>query len=325
MNIPRPITKEEFLALPEAQQTERWTEAWEAKKKGSLYDDSEFAKMEDSFEDRRGKKVLRPGDIDFYMSDEDEDVPSLGKGKRREVGLYAVDFPIPNSVNDHLINWPEDSDIDGGPPSSDDDFYSVSTDTMSESPAPFDDLFEFSSDPPPVDPNFGREYLESDTEPPLQMLPIPEDPIAERVVRAAASRKMDELRAETVHLYEKKKARLARRRILEARNKGSGVAAMSKLKKAVPRWQGAPKMDVGRPIGLVYLTSSQNVTDPLHKGEYSIGFYVTPQHRHWDSNVRAVLNKTIEDAFRDPDCHRLQAVLVDHPDILDFLDIFTSA
>jgi hypothetical protein len=54
---------------------------------------------------------------------------------------------------------------------------------------------------------------------PSAATPIPEDPIAKQFVKEAALRKMDELRAQTVHLYEKKKARLARRRALEAKTK----------------------------------------------------------------------------------------------------------
>jgi len=43
------------------------------------------------------------------------------------------------------------------------------------------------------------------------------------------------------------------------------------------------------------------------------------------SRLSVALHKAVEDAFRDQYCHRLQAVLVDHPDILDSLTLFASA
>jgi hypothetical protein len=58
LNIPPPIAVEEFLALPEKEKAARWDEAWEAKKRGSLYDDSDYAGMEESIEKRRGKKKV---------------------------------------------------------------------------------------------------------------------------------------------------------------------------------------------------------------------------------------------------------------------------
>lgn len=332
MNIPPPITIAAFLALSEKEKAARWSEAWEAKKRGSLYDDSDYARMEESIENRGGKKtVLRPGDIDFYMSDEDEEdeVGPPDKGKMREQGVFTplanprpseLRQPILAAVNDHLINWPEDTQSDDGyPPSSDDDFYS---DNMSESPVPLAyDQFGFPVDPP-VDSKLGREYFEPDREPPLQLPPIPEDPIAKQFVKEAALRKMDELRAVTVHLYEKKKARLARRRALEANNKANnqiGTVSVVTSTRARPTMVTRKK-----PIGLVYLTSSQDFTDPLHKGECNIGFYVAPEY-HTHSDLSMVLNTTIEAAFRDQDCHRLQAVLIDHPEILNFLTLYTSA
>lgn len=335
LGIPLPITVEAFLALPEEEKTGLWDEAWAAKKRGSLYDDSDYG-MEESIKKRRGKKVLRPGDIDFYMSDEDEDdeACSPDKGKMREQGVFTpwanphpIEYhqPIPASVNDHLINWPDDirSD-DGGPPSSDDDFQS--TDNMSESPVPFAyDQVGFPVDPPPVDPNFGREYFAPDTEPPLQLRPIPEDPIAKQVVREAALRKMDELRAQTVHLYEKKKARLARLHTLAAQNKANGTGPAKKLTCATCETTAPKKVTKKvKPIGLVYLTSSQNFMDPLHKGECNIGIYVAPEYRTV-GRLSIALHDVIETAFRDQECHRLQAVVLDHPDVLDFLNLYASA
>lgn len=319
------------MALSEKEKTARWNEAWEAKKRGSLYDDSDYAGMEESIEKRRGRKtVLRPGDIDFYMSDEDEEdgVGSHDKGKMREQGVSTpwanlrpseYSLPIPAAINDHLINWPEDTQSDDGPspPSSDDDLYS---DNLSESPVLLAyDQFGFPVDPHRDDSNLGREYFEPDREPPLQLPHIPEDPIAKQFVKEAALRKMDELRAQTVHLYEKKKARLARRRGREANNQNGTISVEVSTRIVTP-----PKI-VARntPIGLVYLTSSQDFVDPLHKGECNIGFYVAPEYRT-SKDLSMALNSAIEAAFRDQDCHRLQAVLIDHPDILDFLSLYTS-
>jgi RimJ/RimL family protein N-acetyltransferase len=133
-------------------------------------------------------------------------------------------------------------------------------------------------------------------------------------------------------LYEKKKARLARRRILEKKNKENAQADTQVLAEkstaASTSWTTAPLAMVtsarAKPIGLVYLTSSQNFADPLHQGECNIGFYVAPEYRTLNRLSNALF-RIIEDAFRDPDCHRLQALLVDHPDIIDFLNLYASA
>ena len=289
------------------------------------------AAAEDRTPSPRGR-VSMPGGIDHYLPEEDFDGDAGshdGKGKMREPGVIApwahsrpvVDQPIPASVNDHLINWPEDglSDDNAGPPSSNEDFYFISE---TESPAPFVfPQFMFpGGPPPPVDPNFGREYFEPDTEPPLKLPPIPDDPIEKKAVREAANRKVDELRGQTVRLFEMKQARLARSRLLEARDKANG----REKRERVLQMDSGQRIPNRKPIGLVYVTSSQNFWDPLHKGECNIGLYVAPEYRTLDRLLEA-LHRAIEDAFHNQDCHRLQAVMVDNSDILDFLSLYTSA
>jgi RimJ/RimL family protein N-acetyltransferase len=328
LKIPRPITVEEFLALPAETKRNLWDKAWRAKQDGSLNDDQVCPETDETDGSHRRRNIVRPEDVGYYMSDEEEDNSSSDKGKMREPCVVTPwanphpNDPIQASVNDDLINWPEDIQSENGPPSSDDDFHSVSTDNMSDSPATFSidpiDQFMFPLGRPPVDPNLGREYFEPDIERSRQLKPIPEDPKAKEILREAVHRKVDELRAQTVHQYQKTEARLARRRILKERSEANAQAG------AVPKT--APKMLTtfgAKPIGLVYLTSSQNFSDPLHKGECNIGFYVAPEYRTL-TRLSATLHKAIEDAFRDQDCHRLQAVLVDHPDILDFLNLYAS-
>ena len=315
LNIPRPITVEKFLTLPKEEKLRRWNEAWEDKRKDYT---------ESAVEVRTPSPRGMPGGI-YYLSEEDLDVDA-GKGKMREKGVAApwatsrpVDHPIPASVN-RLINWPEDSQSDDatGPPSSNEDFCFVSE---TESPAPFGfSQFGFPGGLPPVDPNFGREYFEPDTEPPLKLPPIPDDPIVKKAMKEAANRKVDELRGQTVRLFEIKKARLARSRLLEARDRENGRE--KRLTAPVQRYFGP--ITKAKPIGLVYFTSSQNYWDPLHRGECNMGGYVAPEYRTL-AHLPEALRRAIDEAFQDPDCHRLQAVMVDHPDSLDFLNLYTSA
>lgn len=77
------------------------------------------------------------------------------------------------------------------------------------------------------------------------------------------------------------------------------------------------------PIGIIYLASSQNVDDPMHRGQLNIGIYVAPKYIEEPGVVQAV-KKVVNEAFHDPNCHRLQAIIVDHMTKIDTLELYTA-
>lgn len=78
------------------------------------------------------------------------------------------------------------------------------------------------------------------------------------------------------------------------------------------------------PIGLIYLSASQNFLDPLHMGECSMGLYVDPAFRHKGAIINAI-NDVTEVAFNSHECHRLQSIVVDNEDKLPILELLASA
>jgi len=78
------------------------------------------------------------------------------------------------------------------------------------------------------------------------------------------------------------------------------------------------------PIGLIYLSASQNFLDPLHMGECSMGLYIDPAFRHKGAIINAI-NDVTEVAFNSHECHRLQSIVVDNEDKLPILELLASA
>jgi RimJ/RimL family protein N-acetyltransferase len=197
----------------------------------------------------------------------------------------AIDDP------DDFMNWPDEDPlttpvIQQGPSK----FY-----TVTNSDAPFRSRF--------VDPNLGREYLEPeqyDSPPPV--LKDTTDPKAEALLYDAAIRFQDELRSKRIEAYEAKKARKA-------------------LQHSAPVQSAKSKIV---PMGLIYLSTSQNFMDPLHMGECSMGFYIDPAFRQNQLIVNAV-NEVTKIAFTDHECHRLQSIVVDNDDKLPTLELLASA
>ncbi|RXW20166.1 hypothetical protein EST38_g5669 [Candolleomyces aberdarensis] len=66
------------------------------------------------------------------------------------------------------------------------------------------------------------------------------------------------------------------------------------------------------PIGLLYLQSSQNLDDYLRSGELNVGVFIDEKHRG-RGYARQAIQKALQVAFDDQNCHRVQAVLVDSP------------
>jgi RimJ/RimL family protein N-acetyltransferase len=85
----------------------------------------------------------------------------------------------------------------------------------------------------------------------------------------------------------------------------------------------SPRWDNSKPIGLVYLTASQQVWDPLHVGELSIGIIIQPEHRG-KGYGREVVSRVASIAFDHGQGHRLQAILLGHVAIDRALSLFTK-
>lgn len=64
-------------------------------------------------------------------------------------------------------------------------------------------------------------------------------------------------------------------------------------------------------IGMVYLTSSQNIEDPLHVGELNIGI-ILAEHARGKGHARRAIELVANKAFDEAKCHRLQAILLNH-------------
>ena len=88
---------------------------------------------------------------------------------------------------------------------------------------------------------------------------------------------------------------------------------------SLPSWQKRKET----PIGLVYLTASQHVWDPLRVGELSIGIIIQPEYRG-KGYAREVVSQVTSTAFDEGKCHRLQAILLGHVAMDNALSLFTK-
>lgn len=305
--------------LPEQERLARWAKAFEFKLEHGLDSDSD----DDCGGDVRKRRVEEdqfiPGQYDHPAPSgkTDGELAITDKGKAREYPItprLANSHAQQNFEADHedVINWPEDESDSGGPPSS-----VVDTPFFSDDEAAHPCEFRF-GDIPRVDENFGREYLEPYTEPIAELPPIPEDQVFKKFMHESAIKIREQFRARTVHLYEKKKAQMAAKAARRETLRAAG-STVTRAQKPATIWTSTTDV-----IGLVYLISSQNFADPLHRGECNIGMYIAPEYRSLEHASDAI-NAVVADAFRDHDCHRLQAILVDHQDIIDFLSLYTRA
>ena len=326
IDVPPPITEEEFLALSEKEKFERWVEAFQARMKGQCGPDLDF---DDGLDDVRSRRdaASAEGHVD------------KGKGRElqgRDSNLFPVKPFTAESIND-LINWPEDTaSDDGGPPSTppdDESFIWDDVEFSMRSPTP---AFNFDGHGCEggglqSDDNFGREHLEPDMGPVGRLPAIPQDPELQKFIRESAIKFRDQLRARTVHLYEKRKIELAQQHATGVAGKQPAAAAAAAPSAPMGFTQKEPPFTFGqstttktKPIGIVYLTTSQNFSDPLHIGECNFGIYIAPEH--WNKGrVSEVIHTVIEDAFKDHNCHRLQAILIDHQHTFDYLNLYASA
>ena len=77
------------------------------------------------------------------------------------------------------------------------------------------------------------------------------------------------------------------------------------------------------PIGIVYLTASQNYGDPLHVGELNIGIILQPEYQG-KGYACEVVRRVASIAFDEEKCHRLQAILLEHVAMDRALSLFTK-
>ncbi|KAF9529990.1 hypothetical protein CPB83DRAFT_834575 [Crepidotus variabilis] len=334
------ITEEQFLALPEEEQKARWREAFRAKIEGELDSDDEDEPGPSSRIQHFPPSTSLAREAAALSSDLHPEGHRF-KGKMREPDLFIRPIPFAPQTRptpstevfgdsaDDLINWPDDASDADDPPSSIGDSSSCHGDESSAEDvfSPFEtdafgDIDAFS----PVQNDFGREYLEPEAGPVARLPEIPQDPAVKKMIMESAIKLQLQMQAKTVCLYEEKKARKAARASRAPPPLVQAPALASWGNAGLFIGDASSNADITtktRPIGLVYLTSSQNFSDFLHLGECNIGLYIAPEHRNLPE-VKTAVNTVIEDAFRDHDCHRLQAILVDHKDKLDFLTLFTS-
>ncbi|KAF9482697.1 hypothetical protein BDN70DRAFT_874703 [Pholiota conissans] len=217
--------------------------------------------------------------------------PEFYSGFRDHGQTGALLNPFQGSDEDSsdLINWPDEG---------------------SSNPSGFYDPSDFPMDvssPGPDPDELGREYLQQEVYPTNRSSPIiaatelPVDPNLQAMINEAAAKYQDELRAKTIKKYQMAKLKEQKKR----KNPPAPPAEPTKML---------------APIGLIYLWTSQTFLDPLHMGECSLGFYITPEYRGKDCLVDAT-SEVVDLAFKDPECRRLQSIVVENPDKLYNLDL----
>lgn len=202
---------------------------------------------------------------------------------------FYVPNPSMGNDFDDYINWPDDipSDEDSGDlDAQDGKFYTLNRET---------EVYSQLNEPRVL----GREILEPEQfNSPMREIPeIPTDPKLKEFVYEEAIKFRDTLRAQRIQAYQE--------------------ASASK-----PLFISPPKTS-SKPIGVVYLTSSQLIDDPLHRGQLNIGIYVAPDYAKQRGLVNAV-KEVVNEAFRDISCHRVQAIVVEHKTKLHTMELYTS-
>ena len=224
----------------------------------------------------------------FQEGDNKDLEPHLSKGKMPERQyIPRVNPPtlIPSTSNDFddYFNWPDD--ISSDEHSNDDQLYHK-TEEYSRL-----DRAEFT-------PVLGREILEPEQfNSHVGISEIHPDPTLKAFMHEEASKYQGMLRAQRIKAYQ-------------------DASAFKPLFIDPPRPQSAP-------IGIIYLASSQNVDDPMHRGQLNIGIYVAPKYMEEPGVVQAV-KEVVNEAFHDSNCHRLQAIVVDHMTKIDTLELYTA-
>ncbi|KAF8157005.1 hypothetical protein B0H34DRAFT_480797 [Crassisporium funariophilum] len=288
-----------------------------------------FAKLDERQEEFVPTPNLGGIPFDFGQGSQGSTLQSSDpKGKMPEL----PDMQMNDDAND-LINWPEDDPADG---------HQGNSSRPDESPVDHEQTFDQSEtyyynssyeslgivEP---DAEFGREYLEPEVyDTPVVELPeIPIDPKMQAIIYEAAVKYQNELRARRIEEYQNASVN---RPEPNPPPTPPPIESLPPLPSPPPADHGIigwyPSGPAPRsrktPIGLIYLTSSQTFDDPLRMGELYLGMYVTPEHRGKSYLVDAI-NQVVKVAFDDPECHRIQAIIVNNKDILETRSMYSSA
>ena len=229
--------------------------------------------------------------------DGEEEPQLLSKGKAREnhkIHSAPEDLPYvhaPNpSVNDSpddYINWPDDIPSDEHP-----SYLHVQDgelDHETEAYSRFDGAGTL----------LGREILKPEQfSSPVKVPEIRTDPKLEAYMYEQAIKFRDDLRAQRIKAYQETWA-------------------------SKPVFTSPPKPSSYTPIGIVYMVSSQNVDDPMNRGQLNIGVYVAPNYIEQPGLDRAI-KEVVNEAFQDASCHRVQAIVVDHNTKFHTLKLYAS-
>lgn len=276
-----------YAALSEHEKVLKWREAF-------------LAKLEEA-DDEPIVPPMRPEDfLDGTSMQEDHDSFSMDHTVSDAQAVNSNENP------DNYINWPENTSAD------EDHAQMAEYADLSSSVEPLAGLkFYTPIEPVVVDKEFGREYLQPEQydtpapEPPE----IPTIPTMDAFIYEEAVKYRDRLRALRVAEYERKQARRAQQ------------AARPPPPAPLPIIRNTT---FNKPIGLIYLWTSQTFNDPLHMGECSLGFYIAPEYRKREYLVDA-LNKAVAVAFDDEQCHRLQSIVVENDEKLYTLELLTAS
>jgi RimJ/RimL family protein N-acetyltransferase len=207
--------------------------------------------------------------------------------------LNRIEESDDDDVSD-LINWPDEGPSDVAAHRQEHMYDTADFPMDISSPQPWHDVL-------------GRELLEPEvyTSPARDPVELAPDPDIQAFIYESAVRYQEELRSQTIKEYQ-----LSKRR--------------EQMRAEAPPALPAEPTKTTMPIGLIYLWTSQTLVDPLHMGECTLGIYIIPEHRGKDCLVDAA-NEVIELAFKDPECHRLQSIIVENPDKLYNLDLLARA
>ena len=222
-------------------------------------------------------------------------VAEIGPDADAEAPMAADTADEPGS---HFINWPDEGPAHEAPA----DAHSVEAQEV-------DYMVLDGSSPilsPHAEDGVGREHLSPETGPMEELAELPQDPHMQALVYDSAVRLQQTLREQRVKKY------------LAAQRRRSRARTVRNPKPV------DPPTTTRKPIGLIYLWNSQTFLDPLHMGECGLGVYVDPEHRGKDCLFEAV-DGVVKLAFQDPDCHRLQSIIVEHPDKLYILELLARA
>ena len=220
--------------------------------------------------------------------EEDPFEPHLSKGKMRERQYIPKVNPfalMPSTSNDFddYVNWPDDVPSDDH--AQDDQLYHETEAYPRLNEADFT-------------PDLGREILEPEQfNSPVGISEIRPDPTLKAFIQAETIKYQGMLRAQRIKAYQ-------------------DASAFKPLFIDPP----GPKSE---PIGIIYLASSQNVDDPMQRGQLNIGIYVAPKYIE-ELGVVPAIKEVVNEAFHDSNCLRVQAIIVDHMTKIDTLELYAA-